>query len=275
MAKKDTPQEIVVDDDIKDKPTKDDASKDSVALEIDIDKKAEKKEEKSEPKYVTVDELEKIRKANNALQYSNRKLETKIEELTEVLRSSGSSRAEKKEAKDELDELVESGDWKTAVRKLATEEAHNILKSRDEELTTERKRQEVHGRLEASKTRVLDKYPDLNDPDSELSRRYIKIKNEYPHFLRNEMGPELAMYKMEEELRTEGRFDEYTKKAVEKEVLRQARAGASQVGRSTAATNGKVVLTKEMKEACDANGWNYEDYAKMVNQLQKNSQVEA
>ena len=237
-----------------------------IAIEVELNKKeesTEKKAESSEAKYVTVEELEKIRKQLNGLSYLGRQFQEvskKIDTLQPQERQVAPSGT-----KDPYDEIVEK-DWKQAVRILAREEAEIMRQQTIQAESVRYMEQKKVSILEDSKSKVREKYPEIDDQNSELSKRYISILNKNQDYLRNERGPVLAMRDMEDELKSEGRLDEYTRKAVEKEVSRQVRTGAT-AGVRTQSANGngnKISLTREQKEICDNNNIRYETYALML-----------
>ena len=234
-------------------------------IEINLDKPAEgtTKPTSSEPKYVTVDDLEKVRKQLNGLSYMGRQFQELSKKLDSLQVQHHPQRVQGD--KDEYDELVEK-DWKQAVRKLAQEE---YLRERQFQLQQEQQRNIENSRLsilDQSRQKVMEKYPEVQDPQSDISKRYMSILNKNQDYLRNERGPILAMRDLEDELREEGRLDEFTKRVVEKEVNRQVRTGATGAPRgSTPGSNGnRVSLTREQQEFCKNNSIKFEDYALML-----------
>lgn len=246
----------------------------SAGIEVDIDAKPAAKKE--EPQYVRIEDLQKLQKQfdgiSKTIRYTERlkDVPTQIEELKRVVNSRFTSTAEKTEAKDELDEMLEKGDWRTPVERLAEKKFQSLMQERDRAWQEDNARKQRLSALEAEKKVVREKYPDIDDPDSEISQRYQKVIADKPQYLSSEFGPTLAMRDMEDDLRQEGRLDEFTKKAVEKEVLRQTRAGVGSLPRTTASPNGsKIMLTKEQKEFCDSHNLKYQDYAKFVRHTQR------
>ena len=232
------------------------------SIEIDL----EKKPKAQEPKYVTLEDLQRLQdNVNKAIEssrhYTNRKLE---DFYTKTSKPNMPIAKAPNESKDNLDELLEQGNWRTPVETVAEKAVEKALaKQRDEEAlkAQEAKRLDT---LERSKASVTAKYPDIEDQKSEVAQRYMKILNEHPEYLSNEFGPVLAMRDMEDNLRQEGRLDEFTKKKVAEEVERRTRTNASSIPKSsgTPSSSGKVVLTKEDRELCDRMGIRYEDYAR-------------
>ena len=225
-----------------------------------------------EKKYVTLEELENIRKQVNGLSYLGRKLDDFLKNQPPPVHqvpqpvSTG--------PKDELDELVEK-DWKAAVRKLSRSEYEEARKSEQIELEQKVKVSKFNETLDKSKAMVIEKYADLNDPQSELSQTYLKVVQQHPDYLQNEFGPVLAMRDMEDVLKAEGRLDSFTKKVVDKEVLRQTRAGVSSVVKGGSPQGNSSTITAEEKEMCDNMGVKYEVYLANKRLQKKGEGVEA
>jgi hypothetical protein len=238
------------------------------AIEIDLDKPAGTPPTSSEPKYVTVDDLEKIRKQLNGLSYMGRQF-NELSKKLDGLQYQPQQKVQADGTKDPYDEMVEK-DWKQAVRTLAREEAQAIRQQQIQQENQRQLEQQKVNILEQSKQKVMSKYPEINDQDSEIAKKYMKILSQNQDYLRNDRGPLLAMRDMEDELRDEGRLDEVSKRAVEKEVNRQVRTGAATLPRtSNGATNSnKISLTREQKELCDNHNIRYEDYASMLKKQQ-------
>jgi len=233
-------------------------------IEVDLDKPINLAPVSSEPKYVTVDDLEKIRKQLNGLSYMGRQFQ-EVSKKLDALQYQPPQRVQQDGAKDPYDEMVEK-DWKQAVRTLAREEAQAERRIQIQQDYQAKLEQQKVTLLEQSKQKVLAKYPDINDQDSEIAKKYMRILNQNQDYLRNDRGPILAMRDMEDELRDEGRLDEVSRKAVEKEVNRQVRTGATTLPKPSngAGSPNKISLTREQKELCDNHNMRYEDYALML-----------
>lgn len=233
------------------------------AIEIDLDKPTNATPSSSEPKYVTVDDLEKIRKQLNGLSYMGRQFQ-EVSKKLDALQYQPQPRVQQDGTRDAYDELVEK-DWKQAVRTLAREEAQaerQIQIQQDYQRQLEQNKVNI---LDQSKQKVMIKYPELQDQDNPITKKYMRILSTNQDYLRNDRGPLLAMRDMEDELRDEGNLDEVSRRAVEKEVTRQVRTGMSSLPRTSGpASSNKVSLTREQKELCDNHNIRYEDYALMV-----------
>ena len=238
------------------------------SIEVNLDKPEEgaKGVSSSEPKYVTVEDLEKIRKQLNGLSYLGRQFNEVVKKIDSLQAPDRQAPQPVNTTLDPYDELVQR-DWKQAVRAISREESNIIRNQEAQEEQIRLQGQRKLSILEDSKNRVRSRYPELDDQNSDLSKRYISILNKNQDYLRNERGPLLAMADLEEELRSEGRLDEISKKAVEKEVVRQVRSTATSGVRSGVSNGARAntqVLTRDQKEFCDHNNIRYEDYGRML-----------
>jgi len=264
------PQKEVVIDDLKEKET-----------QTPEDQSKQKEPQKGE-KYVTLEELEKIRLQNeqltkqlNSQSYQLRKLGEQIQTFQQPPVQSPPQEPVQQGAKDKWDQLVETN-WKEAVKGLASE-AYEEKKRLETEIQKQQfMQQKFNNTLFQSQKTVLEKYPDLNDPSSELAQKFVKVLENNQDWKYESNGPLLTMYRMEEELRQEGKLDQYTKKIVDKEVARQARVGATSAPHSSVVSKSESnVLTKEEKELCDFNGIAYDGYLAMKKAQRKEEGVEA
>ena len=157
-----------------------------------------------EKQYVTVEQLEEMRKQLNGLSYIGRKFTEVDQKISQLLKTSSSPRPVQTnpDSPDPDDVLLEK-DWKAAVRKQARVEAEAILDERKRYAEQESAATESRSRLENAKKHVIDKYPDILKNDTELAQRYTAIINERPEYLHNDFGPILAMRDMEDKLRQE------------------------------------------------------------------------
>ena len=247
--------------------------KDPVTVILDQDGnpvQPEKTTEGGEPQYVTVADLEKVRKQLDGLSYIGRKFNDLDQKISRISIGNGVRPAVDPNSVDPDDALLEK-DWKAAVRKQARVEAESILAERQRITEQERAAIESRTRLEGSKKAVIDRYPDIMDNSTEIAGRYTKIINEHPEYLQNDYGPVLAMRDMEEELRKEGRLDEFSKKVVDAEVQRRIRAdgGGAAKGSATGKVTKTITLSAEQKSVADSLGVKYEIYAKMLERQPK------
>ena len=257
------------------------------------DKKVEKEEEKEESSEVTEtedggvevsveeetpkgEEKKKEEKPESEKSWRNKvyaqdrivnRLQKEIDELKTKVKEEPSSQ-EKTKAVSELDEIdkLAQSDWKSAVRKLASVEARNIIQAERKNLEEQKSQEEVSILMEKNSESVLAKHSELNDTESEKSQIFQEILNKNPRWRTSPDGPLLTMYEMESELRKRGYdVDGVIKDKVESERERVVKANASSLPSShSKASSGKIVLTREQREFCDLNGVSYEDYARTL-----------
>lgn len=228
--------------------------------EVKVEVKAE---EKKEPQYVSVDELKKITQQLNGISSTLRTTEKERKELKSQLaelegRLSGKA-IKPSEAQDELDKLLEQGEWRTPVKKVAESTVEEILNRRDAQRVAQEHESEKLRVLEESKKSVRSRYPDIDDPNSETAKTYMKILNEKPHYLRSEYGPVLAMRDMEDILETKEDVNQ------SQEAARRARVSAASVRPGTPAKSEVKTLTREQKEFCKNSGLKEETYLRTLN----------
>ena len=263
----------VIGDEIEEKP---DAPSDVV---VDLNKKEElkKEEPKSEPSRPQID----LSKLHNTIAFQTRKLDQamrEIQDLKNSFKSSNLPKAEKEEVLDEIDRIAQQ-DWKAGVKKLVEKDIETrvdaTLKKRDDEAKANQTIVSREEDLAKSKQRVVSRYPEIEQIGSEENRLYIEVINEDTSLLSNTHGPEIAMYRMEEKMRQMGRVPASVKPAVDKEVNRLVRAGASSVVGRRASPDGKITLTREQKEFCDHYKIPYEQYARNLKADEARGGVEA
>ena len=268
---KDPEVEIVETPEIDEKP----------ALEVDITepepkKKAEEPVKKQESAYDR-DELTKLK---NRQLYLDRQFEKVLREQKEFIENiKKTSVMPKSDSDDPFDKEVEQvaqTNWQKAVDMRAEKVAERIAEQKLQERVKKYQEEQVQSYktqlVERSKSFVLSQYPQLADENSEEARVFNQVWNENQSLWQNPEGFRLAMYEMEERMRSSGRTPNRVKQEVDKEVRRQLRAGASSVvGRSV--NNGKVTLTKEQLEVCEQLGIKPEAYAKTMRSLENKEDI--
>lgn len=255
---------------------KDDAQDQSeISVELDQNNEPVKpaEQKKSEPQYVTIDELRKLEKAQNASFYQARKIQEQLEALSKNLQPR--EVVEKRDLTDE-DKLWEdklNKNWKGTVEEISEIKIQAVLERQEKERAVKEEKAKAISLLTQNKMKVMERHPDLEEPGSEKQQVFQQVLNENPEYLTNPFGPVLAMRDMEERLKEQGKWiDAPTRKIVDKEVMRSARAGAGSLPNGNAASgNQKIILTKDEREFCDTHGLKYESYAKSKGRLSKNS----
>ena len=116
--------------------------KEARSVEVEIEAKPK---EKVEPKYVTVEELQKIQKQFDGISKTIRHakdipaLSAQIEELKQTIASNRTlTPSQKADARDEIDEMLEKNpnDWRTPVERLAEKKFKSLMDERDRQYQT-------------------------------------------------------------------------------------------------------------------------------------------
>ena len=205
-------------------------------------------EPKSEPKYVKFEDLEKVNQSiNNTREWNNRKISS-LEQKIDQLLSQG-KKPEAKEAQDDLDDLV-TKNWQLGVEKVAERVVDRKLASTQAQTKEQQELQE----LEQSKRKVLERHPELNDPDSPKTREFLKVLDENPRWKSYTDGPLIAMREMENRIKPSGTIESG-------DNMRETRSKATSIPKGTSTNQrGKYSLTAQDMEFCKINGINPESY---------------
>lgn len=249
------------------------------SVTVDLDKKPEKAGAKAEPKTPIEDSEEKKELAR--LGYKLRQQERQIKEYENVIRSQppAEPKPAKKEGEVDYDELAQQ-DWKKAVKLLGREAATEIFQELYQRLQVQSQEQRFQEMQEASKKKVIEQYPNLEDESTEEARIFMQVVSEDSSLQSNPHGPEIAMYRMREKLQAGGRLPDPVRREVSSQVNQEmqrqlrARAGSVPLGR-TGPRDNKVMLTKEQQAFCDRHNIPYDQYAKNVRALETEQSVEA
>ena len=232
---------------------------------VDLEKPIEPEKEPAKPEPTPKPDQEVV-KLRNTIAYQTRKLEQAMREMTEVKNKLNEKpKVQTQEPEDEIDREAQL-DWKRGVKMLVEKEfnieekVNEIIAKRDQARHELERKSMLDSELEKSKTLVLSKYPTIEDEATSEATFYRQVLNEDPSLLSNVHGPEIAMYRMEEKLRTSGITPSNVKPIVDKEVNRLVRAGASNVVGRQGSPNGKVSLTKEQETFCDRYNIPYDQY---------------
>src|SRR3990167_4634564 len=176
---------------------------------------------KEEPKYVRLEDLEKVNQAiNNTRDYNNRKLE----EINQKLERLIPKPIEK--AADDLEELVQK-DWKMGVEKVV----ERVLTRQTEKTNAESQAQFEARIRQESIEKAMTKHPELNDPTSEKAKEFQKVLQENPDYVTNPRGPLLTAYEMENRLNSRGNINSGGEK------VKEARSRATSVPAGTSPNN--------------------------------------
>ena len=209
-------------------------------------KQAEKPVIKEEPKYVKLEDLEKVNQAiNNTRDYNNSKLEEINLKLEKLMPKAPEAKP------DDVDELVQK-DWKAGVTKVI----EDVLTRKSAQTQAETQVQTEARILEDSKQKAMGRHKELSDPNSEKTKEFLKVLDENPDFKTNPRGPLLAVYEMENRLNSRDKINS----GVEKQV--RAR-GASVPAGTAAGGKSEYQLTKADADFCKLNNINPESYRRM------------
>lgn len=233
------------------------------------------------PEILANHKLELEKKLNSHF-YSQRKkdeeLDRKLNEISQRL--AGAVVPKQAGPETEWDKKVQTN-WKGTVEELADARAEAKYKEfrarEDAERNTQFEQQRVANLRQDNIKKALGRHPELDDNTTEKAQIYRGILEKNPQYLADPSGPILAMRDMEDELREQGKMvDTATQRIVEKEVVRQSRAAASQAPAGGAKSKSNViVLTKDEKEFCDNHNLKYESYARSKRMIGQKEGVEA
>lgn len=205
---------------------------------------------KEEPRYVTLEDLEKVNQAiNNTREYNNRKIQDVLDKLDKIAPKAPEPKP------DDLDELVQK-DWKAGVKAVV----RDVMTEHQRATSAQTEEQRVAQLLEESKRKVMEKHPELSDPDSPKTKAFLKVIDDNPDLKTNPRGPLLAMYEMENLTKTHANVEIERPQRVEKEV--RQKAGGVPHG-TQAGNKGGYVMTKQDVDFCRLNGINPESYKRV------------
>lgn len=206
---------------------------------------------KEEPKYVRLEDLEKINQAiNNTREYNNRQLaelKSEIQKLAPKPIQTGDP---------DLDELVQTN-WKAAVAKIT----EDVLSKHNARQQAESEAEHTRRILEESKAKVYERHKELSDPGSPKTQVFLKVLEDNPDFTKNPRGPILAMYEMENRLKADGKLELGDEKPV-----RETRSRAATIPNGTPNSQKGYSLSKADLDFCRINGINPENYKRLKSQ---------
>lgn len=204
-----------------------------------------------EPKYVRLEDLEKVNQAiNNTRDYNNRKLQEINEKLDRLTPKAPEVKP------DDLDELVQR-DWKQGVEKVV----EGVLNKQTARVNAETASQ-VEDRLRKdSLAKVVERHKELSDPSSEKYREFHKVLAENPDFVTNPRGPLLTMYEMESRIKDRGNIEVGVEKVNQ---TKEVRSKAAAIPSGTSPTSrSNYSLSKADADFCRLNNINPENYKRL------------
>lgn len=233
--------------------------------EITIDLEAKKSGEKIEDsaKAGSPSVNEELVKMQRRMEYQARQYEKSLREMKEIAQSLQQAKqapSRQVNEPDDLDKVFET-DYKKGIRILAQEEAKRILDEERKAIAKELEESSFLEMQERSKATVLKKHPELVSDENEKAEVYRQVINEDQSLVKNPHGPEIAMYRMEERLRT---LKPTGDQSVDREVERRLRTQSAYApqGRQPSQT-GKISMSVEEQQYCINKGIPFEQYAKM------------
>ena len=234
-----------------------------------VESKAKEEKPKEEPKYVDIAELKKLTEKLNGISFSlrtNEKSEKELSKKLEDLETRLSGRSIKPaEAQDELDKLLEQGEWRKPVAIIAEETVERILKQREAEQHNFQQQSQRVQKYEVAVKTVYDRYPELKDPESNITKTWMKVVNDHPEWHGEPLGPIAAMHAMEEILEKDSDGEESA------EAKRRARVNATSVRPGTPAKTQTIALTREQKEFCKNSGISEDKYLQTLKSMSNRS----
>jgi hypothetical protein len=218
-------------------------------VEIDIDDKEEDEETPADKKFAE-------------MRIENKELRTTVDELKQTVESLKSTPAAapvvtpapiasddpRSWTEEQWDALAKS-DWKKAVDLRSSIQAEDKYKEQKTSSEFERVQEE-------SKSKVLLRHPELNDPNSEKAKIYRNIVTANPEYTVQKKGPLSAMYEMEDYMEKHMGYKredivKAEQTAREAEAARHHRVSlTSTPGRHSEDSGTKVTLTKDEVDFC-------------------------
>lgn len=204
-----------------------------------------------EPKYVRVEDLEKVNQAiNNTREYNTRKLQEINDKLERLMPKPVVTGDE------DLDELVQR-DWKMGIQKMV----EKTIEKKQQMTEAQTNEQRVAQILEESKSKVMSKHPELSDPENPKTKEFLKVLDENPDFRTNPRGPLLAAYEMENRLKAHDTLNSKETKVPNQGKEQRSRAASVPAGTSPA-QKSSYSLSKADMDFCRLNNINPENYKK-------------
>lgn len=204
-----------------------------------------------EPKYVRLEDLEKVNQAiNNTRDYNNRKLEEINQKLEKLIPKPVEPKP------DDLDELVQR-DWKAGVKAVV----NGVLTEQTSRANAETAAQAEDRIRKDSLAKVVARHKELTDPSSDKYVEFHKVLAENPDFVSNPRGPLLTMYEMESRIKDRGNIEVGAEKVNQTKEVR-SRAASIPTGTSPGARSN-YSLSKQDADFCRLNNINPENYKRL------------
>ena len=270
------PKEVIVD--IEEKPTDTSIAKPDAKKESAADSKQSQSSE----------DMAKIHKR---MEYQARQYERSVKQVSELaeqikaLREATTQKDQNRvlENQSDLDPEIQrlaETNWQKAVEKLAEKKAEAIIERKIQEQrlkdTQAANQQNQVQEWEKSKKKVIERYPTIENESTEEARLLREVYNEDQSLFGNIHGPEIAMYRMEEKMRSNGVTPASAKPLLDRETSRIARAsGSAVVGRGPSTNGTKIRLTAEQVKFCQDHKIPQESYAKSLARFATGEGVEA
>lgn len=261
IDKKDEEEEVVV---LDDSITDDAAEDESQEIVVDLDEEEEEEEEgKPDNKAFA-----KMRIENTDLKKTVDDMKTTIDGLkipadpAPVTTPAPVSKVNKEDPRTwgdtEWDALAKA-DWKKAVDLRSKIQAEDKIASSATET-------EFNKVMADSQSKVLQRHPELNDPQSEKSKVFRNIVTANPEYTTQKKGPLLAMYEMEDYMvQTLGKKREDVVKAeaagIKSEADRRDRVQLTSTSGHNLTEGNKVTVTKDEMDFCKLQGIDPKVYA--------------
>lgn len=206
---------------------------------------------KEEPRYVKLEDLEKVNQAiSNTREYNNR-------QLAEIKATLESLKPKPVVDSENLDEVVQQN-WQVGVEKVV----ERVLSRNQQKNEVQTQQQLEANLLEQSKKKAMERHPELSDPENPKTKEFLKVLEQYPDLKINPRGPELAAYEMENRLKVHDKIESGVER-VPKET--RSRAASVPAGSPTG-NKGAYSLNKQDLDFCRLNNINPENYKRFKGQ---------
>jgi len=233
-------------------------------LEVDLeeDDEREEREEKERNKAFASMRIE-----NKELREAQSRLESQVRNISAAPAPKSDPVSDGVPRTDAEWDALADKDWKRAVDLRSNMNAQNVIATNNQAVQN-------HSALEKSKSRVLERHPELDDDNSEKTRIFRQVLANNPDYVNHPNGPIYAMRDMEDHMETVLGYKHRDivsaeKNGAQRESQRQHRIVLSGSGKAPASADHKVTLTKDEAEFCKINDLDPKEYAKTKKKLAK------